>query len=705
MNERLTTSIALPRPAFRSLFSGFGPSIGKLAALTFAVVASTANAVTYYWNGTGAINATASWGTNTNGTGTAPTNFTTAGNTFEIQTGQSPTLGSAWTISGSGSGLLIDTGGSFNASTFNPSLNLSMQSGASYTAGGTAGGTIPYSALTLGIISPGSNFAYNGAATGIPTLNSGFGNYTWAFSAASGSTIGDLTTTGSLTLNTNGQQTRLATGASTSRTWNVGGDLSVNSGTAWNLNNTSGTATGTANISGGLTNNGTIVKAANVASTINFNGTGSSNVQWGAVANTNFGTLAISIGANKTIVFTDSLNEGGASFTANGTLNLGGQVLSGAGGKFTLSGGATFITSNATGLDGAITVTGAKSFSTSANYEFRGASTGTALPSTVNSLAINRASGDVTLDGGSATQTVSGTLSILSGNLAVGATTNMVNAASLTMRNTQINTGVTVNLSGGVTFDATANGTATIAGNLGLGGATRFFSVANGTAATDMSITGVISNGGLNKTGAGTLSLSGTNTYTGVTALDSGTLLVNGDQSGASGAVAVNNGGTLLGGSGAIGGSVTVNAGAIITGGNSGAVGNLTLSGSSSLTFNGASGNLATYAADISGITSDLLSVGGLLDLSNGFDQITFFGTPDGTSSYTLATYSALSGTFENAIVPSGYTLSYGTSQLELVPVPEPSAVAVAMGLLGLVGWRERRKGVAARRVSRVVVA
>ena len=37
----------------------------------------------------------------------------------------------------------------------------------------------------------------------------------------------------------------------------------------------------------------------------------------------------------------------------------------------------------------------------------------------------------------------------------------------------------------------------------------------------------------------------------------------------------------------------------------------------------------------------------------------------------------------------------------EIVPVPEPSSVATVLGLLGLVGWRERRKGQAARRMER----
>ena len=37
-----------------------------------------------------------------------------------------------------------------------------------------------------------------------------------------------------------------------------------------------------------------------------------------------------------------------------------------------------------------------------------------------------------------------------------------------------------------------------------------------------------------------------------------------------------------------------------------------------------------------------------------------------------------------------------------IVPVPEPSSVVLAMGLLGLVGWRERRRMRHARSVERL---
>ena len=87
---------------------------------------------------------------------------------------------------------------------------------------------------------------------------------------------------------------------------------------------------------------------------------------------------------------------------------------------------------------------------------------------------------------------------------------------------------------------------------------------------------------------------------------------------------------------------------------------------------------LATYVVDISGPTSDKLIIGGMLDLTNNLDQITFNGSPDGTSTYVLATYASRTGTFDFGAAPPGYQLIYGTNQLTLAPVPEPNTLALA---------------------------
>ncbi len=97
-----------------------------------------------------------------------------------------------------------------------------------------------------------------------------------------------------------------------------------------------------------------------------------------------------------------------------------------------------------------------------------------------------------------------------------------------------------------VTTIASAS-TATISGNLNLGGATRIFDVANGSPDCDLTISAVISNGGITKTGAGRLCASGNSTYTGLITVGAGFLRVDSDNGlgSASGGTTVGNGATL----------------------------------------------------------------------------------------------------------------------------------------------------------------
>ncbi len=64
----------------------------------FFVMGGDALAATYYSKASGNANQTATWGTNTDGSGTAPANFTTSGDTFIVRSGSTLSMNGNWTI-------------------------------------------------------------------------------------------------------------------------------------------------------------------------------------------------------------------------------------------------------------------------------------------------------------------------------------------------------------------------------------------------------------------------------------------------------------------------------------------------------------------------------------------------------------------------------------------------------------------------------
>jgi len=70
-----------------------------------------ANAYTaYYSKSTGNLNLTSSWGTNPDGSGTAPANFTGNQCTYFVRNNAAPTIGANWTVSGLGSKIIVGDG-------------------------------------------------------------------------------------------------------------------------------------------------------------------------------------------------------------------------------------------------------------------------------------------------------------------------------------------------------------------------------------------------------------------------------------------------------------------------------------------------------------------------------------------------------------------------------------------------------------------
>ena len=269
--------------------------------------------------------------------------------------------------------------------------------------------------------------------------------------------------------------------------------------------------------------------------------------------------------------------------------------------------------------------------------------------------------------------------------------------------------------------DLNINGTVNNNGNtLTVGGASN----------TSFGSSAVISgSGGLTKVESGTATLGAASNYTGTTTVSVGTLAITGSAKSTSG-VTVNTGGTLLmssstGASNIVGtgtvvptaGTQTFTSGTVgttaVTLGSGGGGGTLAVAGSQSGTTHSFA-SLALGANSIldfgSGNTGVNLVFGGSPSLSgntltinnwNGPDysgQTTDIGTFGGTQDRLLFTTDpsnghlgmALTGISFNGTAP-GMAVSFG-SYYEIVPVPEPTTVLGAAGLLGFVGYRERKR-------------
>jgi hypothetical protein len=71
---------------------------------TFTVIGN------FYSKSTGNLETLSNWGSNTDGTGTPPANFTSNGVNYNIRNNATPTIGASWTVSGTGSKIIVGDG-------------------------------------------------------------------------------------------------------------------------------------------------------------------------------------------------------------------------------------------------------------------------------------------------------------------------------------------------------------------------------------------------------------------------------------------------------------------------------------------------------------------------------------------------------------------------------------------------------------------
>ena len=538
-------------------------------------------------------------------------------------------------------------------------LNITqVKGGDTTTANDIKGFTETLTAAALGTINI-SGTIYNSVGTGNLVLN-GAGTVT-----LSGNNTYGGTTTGSVsgTLNIN-SATAIGTGA-----------LVI--GSIYTIDNTSGAAISLTN-SNALTLSGGSLTVTGTAS--------------GTTHDLTFGALTVSVqnrmitvsGAGTTLT-TGAVNDAGGSrqLTKDGAGSL---VLSAAAGTWT---GGTVLIAGAIGI-GNNTALGTGPLSlggSNGNTPTIIASGGARTISNNVTLLATSVGGNPTISGSNAL-TLNGTL------------TNSGNSRTLTVNNSALTTiggSVYLSESAGTGRTLTINGS----GNTTISGAISNFN-GSGTA------------GGLTYAGTGTLSLSGTGTYTGATLVSNGTLTAGAtDALKTTSGITVNTGGTLLlsGLDNRIGDAVplTLGGGTFHTGGLSETLGTLTLSANSIIDFGNGTSTL-TFA-DSSGATwagSFRLSIynwGGNTLTGGGTDQLRFLS--NGLSSTQLARidfYSGSTAETKLSITPSFFANGFVGGAGEVTPVPEPSSVATVMGLLGLIGWRERRKMLRERAADRRMI-
>ena len=573
--------------------SGIGANSGNITISQADVsdqTISVSGAISTYYYQSGSLASTASWTALSDGTGTNPANFTTAGITYKIL--NNATTDAAWAVSGTGSKIVVGDAGAA-ATTLTIAAAGAVTGIIDIAAASSGSNSVILQTATqptFGTLHSTSEVHYRATMTitTVPTDAAGYGkffvdggsSYTvtlgvtgntpiqtsltvdagskFSTSASSGNFI-TIASLGSATINGTIYVAKAkgllvaGTNGSTGGAIGFAGTDNLTLGAASTVEYNKGTNASTYNISplsyanltiSGLDNNKAFTAATSVSGTFTLNmttSTSTSNL-------TGCGNLTLGNGAN--IIMTSGALDAAPTFgssvnvTYNGTAaticsyeipttstilnnltvnNAGGVYLSGTttiNGTLTLTAGTLNIVSNSLVIAGNPISIGSGSLvaTSSSNLSFSGSNAGPfSIPATVtalNNLTINNSS-SATVNA-AAGLTLSGTLSLTSGNLAMGAFALTLNGPAISGSGALTMTGALsfggsdagpLNIPSSVTSltALTLNNTNAVPATLNLNGA---------ISCTGLALTsGTVADGGYTLTVAG--NITGTGTHTG----------------------------------------------------------------------------------------------------------------------------------------------------------------------------------------------
>ncbi len=566
------------------------------------------------------------------------------------------------------------------------------------TAGVLAGGTAGTATYSIGALNAPAS-AYGGTITGNAALTktgtgtltlTGANTYTGATLISTGTlqigNAGSTGTLGNLGLVTNNASlifNRSDTAYTVPNGINGTGTVGIQGGGKITFTAPNG-YTGLTTISGGstLNINGQFALGGSVYGGLTF-GTGGGTLQYAtAFSGNGSGDISQDAGGTaKSVTFT-----GTATVDTNGNDVTYANTIGNSG-----AGGLTKIGAGTLSLNGANNYTGATLISVGTLQLGSGATTGSLSASSAitnnATLAFNRS--NTLTQGTEFAATISGT----GGVNQVGAGTTILNGTNTYAGATLISAGTLQLGDGGTTGSLATGSTITTNGTLA-------FNRSNALVQGTDFAAGITGTGGVTQAGSGTTTLNSTNAYTGVTAVSNGTLLVSGSLS-ATTTVNITAGTLLLGASNVINDAAAVNlgGGTFNTGGFSETLGALTLSATSTIDFGAGNANELTFTTltlgsnnlNIWNWTATNLPInadGGTA--GDGLRDRLLFTTLGTLSAGELSQIHFFSDAGSTGL-GDGRQISFGANQ-ELVPVPEPTTILGALALVGLVGYRERRR-------------